>query len=78
MKIPLLAAAFLAVGGIAFMAGAIAQSRFPNIDAAQVSLASALDSLNRAPDRFGGHRATAMNHIRSAQAELNEAIRAFR
>ena len=78
MTRPQLAAAFAAVAALSFTAGAVAQARFPNIDAAQTNLAAALGNLNRAPDRFGGHRAAAMNHIRSAQGELGEAIRAFR
>jgi hypothetical protein len=61
-----------------FTAGAYAQSRFPNIDAAQGALASALQSLERAPDRFGGHKAAAQNLTRSAQQELALAAQAFR
>jgi hypothetical protein len=59
-----------------FAAGAYAQARFPNIDAAQASLASALQSLDRAPDRFGGHKAAAMSLVRQAQQELTLAIQA--
>lgn len=71
-------AAWLAAGLACFGAGAYAQQRFPNIDSAQASLAAALQSLDRAPERFGGHKARAMELIRQAQQELNQAVQNFR
>jgi hypothetical protein len=75
---PKLLASYAAVAALSFAVGACAQGRFPNIEAAQSNLAAALDSLSRAPDRFGGHRVAAMNLIRQAQGELVEAVRNFR
>ena len=61
-----------------FAAGAVAQSRFPYLDSAQAALASALQSLDSAPDRFGGHKTNAQRLIREAQHELTTAAQSFR
>ena len=53
--------------------GAHAQN-FPNIRGAQDSLQDAMAQLERAPPRFGGHKAQAMRHIRAAYDELDRAI----
>lgn len=56
-----------------FAAGAYAQG-FPNIRGAQNSLRSAMAQLERAPPRFGGHREQAMQLIRAAYDELDQAM----
>ena len=45
------------------------------MDAAKHSLNDALNQLDHAGAEWGGHRANAMNHIREALRELNEAER---
>ena len=56
-----------------FAAGAQAQN-FPNIRGAQDSLQDAMAQLDRAPPRFGGHKARAMRLIREAHNELDRAM----
>ena len=50
------------------------QERHPEIRAAQKMLAGALEHLAKADRDFSGHRTKAVEHIRAAQAELNEAL----
>lgn len=56
-----------------FATGAVAQN-FPNIRGAQDSLQDAMAQLERAPPRFGGHKAQAMRQMRAAYAELDRAM----
>lgn len=56
-----------------FAVNAYAQG-FPNIRSAQDSLQDAIDSLERAPAGFGGHKAQAMRLIRAAHEELDLAM----
>lgn len=56
-----------------FATVAVAQD-FPNIRGAQDSLQDAMAQLERAPPRFGGHKAQAMRQMRAAYAELDRAI----
>ncbi len=56
-----------------FAAGAYAQN-FPNIRGAQDSLRDAMAQLERAPPRFGGHKAQAMRLMRAAYDELDQAM----
>lgn len=65
-----LSALIVAVGLASFVAGAIAQSRFPYIDQAEGSLNNALGALGAARDIFGGHKINAENLIRQAISEL--------
>ena len=58
---------------VSFAAGAFAQN-FPNMRRAQDALQEAMDYLERAPPRFGGHRAQAMRHIRAAYEEIDRAM----
>lgn len=62
-------AAFVA----SFAASAHAQT-MPNVRGAQDSLQDAMAQLERAPPRFGGHKAGAMRLMRIAQDELNQAM----
>ncbi|MCK8785804.1 hypothetical protein M0638_15600 [Roseomonas sp. NAR14] len=69
----------LLLAGTGFAGGCVvAQTPFPNIVDAQNHLQAALASLERAPDRFGGHKGEAQRLIRAALGELEEAKRAFR
>lgn len=68
----------IAVAVCAFAAGAVAQSRFPNIDSAAGHLNAALTDLDRAPDRFGGYKANAQRLIRDALVQLEQAKANFR
>lgn len=62
------------VGALGASTGACAQQEpFPNINDAEAALQSALQSLQRAPDRFGGHKAEAARLIRGAITELEQA-----
>ena len=45
------------------------------MDAARHSLHEALDQLDHAGGKWGGHRVNAMNHIREALRELDEGER---
>jgi len=56
-----------------FAAGAYAQG-FPNIRGAQDSLRDAMAQLERAPPRFGSHKAQAMRLSRAAYDELDQAM----
>lgn len=56
-----------------FAASAYAQG-FPNIRGAQDSLRDAMAQLERAPPRFGGHKAQAMRLMRAAYDELDQAM----
>lgn len=68
-----------ALAGITTLVGcAIAQEPWPNLNDAEAQLRGALESLNRAPDRFGGHKAEAQRLIRDALAEIEMAKRSFR
>ncbi len=64
--------------GLAVAGEAAAQPAFPNLTDAEGHLGAALESLRRAPDRFGGHKAEAIRLIQAAQAEIEQAKRAFR
>ena len=72
LQLPLLAGAALVAGC------AMAQEPWPNLNDAERNLAAALDSLHRAPDRFGGHKAEAIRLIRGALSEIEMAKRAYR
>ena len=65
-----LAAAFVAVGLVAFTAGVVAQPRFGDINQAEGSLNNALGALRAARDIFGGHKVNAENLIQQAIGEL--------
>lgn len=67
-----------AAAGLVLASEAGAQPAFPNLTDAEAHLSRALDALNRAPDRFGGHKAEAIRLIRGALAEIEQAKRAFR
>ncbi len=67
------ALALLALGALCFAAGAEAQRRFPNLEAAKRNAAQAIGDLQRAPEIFGGHKAAALSHLRAAIAEIDAA-----
>ena len=73
LKLP---AAALAIGLVSFAAGTLAQGRYGEINQAEGALNSALGSLARARDVFGGHKGAAENLIRQALGEL-QAGKAF-
>ncbi len=56
---------------------AVAQEPFPNINNAEASLYSALDSLHQAPPRFAGHKEEAVRLIQQAIGELEAAKQSF-
>jgi predicted metal-dependent hydrolase len=62
-----MAAAIMTVAVASFTASTLAQSRYPEIDAAEASLRSALASLGNAPDVFDGYK-------RGAEQLINQAI----
>jgi hypothetical protein len=62
------AAAIAVAGMLSVAVGSLAQPRYPDIDAAEGALQSALVSLQRTPDIFGGHKG-------NAERLINEAIR---
>lgn len=64
--------------GLAAASEAAAQGNFPNLTEAEGHLGRALESLRRAPDRFGGHKAEAIRLVQAAIAEIEQAKRAFR
>ena len=67
------------LAGMVSMSGcASAQEPWPNLNDAERNLRAALDDLNRAPDRFGGHKAEAQRLIRDALSEIEQAKRSFR
>lgn len=75
--LPMLSLAVL--GTAALTAGcATAQEPWPNLNDAEAQLRGALASLNRAPNRFGGHKAEAERLIRAALAEIEMAKQSFR
>lgn len=59
--------------GVSFAVGAYAQN-FPNLRGAQASLQDAVEHLERAPNRFGGHKAQAIWFIIAANDEINQAM----
>jgi len=66
-----LAAAFVAVGLVAFTAGTLAQGRYPAINQAEGALNNAIGILRgEARDVFGGHKVNAENLIQQAIGEL--------
>lgn len=57
------------------MIGVVAYAQaFPNIRGAQEHLREAMSLLERAPNRFGGHKARAMQLMQGAHEELDEAM----
>ena len=67
------------LAGAALVSGcAVAQEPWPNLDEAEDHLRLALDALNRAPNRFGGHKAEAERLIRGALDEIEISKRSFR
>ncbi|UFN50084.1 hypothetical protein LPC08_05475 [Roseomonas sp. OT10] len=67
------------LAGAALVSGcAVAQEPWPNLNEAEDHLRLALDALNRAPNRFGGHKGEAERLIRGALAEIEIAKRSFR
>ena len=70
---------FALAGALGASTSACAQQEpFPNINDAEGALQSAQQSLQRAPDRFGGHKAEAARLIRGAIMELEQAKADFR
>ena len=65
------AAAMIAVGVLSFTAGTLAQPSYPDIDAAEGSLQSALASLRNARDVFGGYKRNAEQLINQAIGQLD-------
>ena len=56
------------LAGAALVSGcAVAQEPWPNLNEAEGHLRLALDALNRAPDRFGGHKAESRAQILRAE-----------
>ncbi len=49
---------------------ASAQEPWPNLNDAERNLRAALGDLDRAPDRFAGHKAEAQRLIRGALSEI--------
>jgi hypothetical protein len=67
------------LAGAALVSGcAVAQEPWPNLNEAEDHLRLALDALNRAPNRFGGHKAEAERLIRGALDEIEISKRSFR
>jgi hypothetical protein len=64
------AAALVAVGIVSFAVGSLAQPRYPNIDAAEGSLQTALVTLRNTRDVFGGHKSNAEQLISRAINQL--------
>lgn len=64
--------------GLAIATEAAAQPAFPNLTSAEGHLNAALQDLQRAPDRFGGHKGEAIRLVQAALAEVAQAKRAFR
>ena len=73
----IIALSFVTLGSIAICGTVIAQGRFPNLDSAEGHLNAALDDLNRAPERFGGHKAEAIRLVRSAINEIEAGKASF-
>jgi hypothetical protein len=73
-----LASASAAAGLAALTGCATAQEPWPNLNDAEMHLNLALEALNRAPNRFGGHKAEAERLIRGALAEIEISKRSFR
>ena len=73
-----LASAAALTGLTALTGCAVAQEPWPNLNDAEAQLRGALESLNRAPNRFGGHKAEAERLIRGALAEIEMAKQSFR
>ncbi|MBP0445815.1 hypothetical protein J8J14_13625 [Roseomonas sp. SSH11] len=68
-----------ALTGLAALTGcAVAQEPWPNLNDAEAQLRGALESLNRAPNRFAGHKAEAERLIRGALTEIEMAKQSFR
>jgi hypothetical protein len=65
-----LAAVVASVAIVAFVAGSVAQPRYPEIFAAEGSLNTALAQLRAARDVFGGHKGNAEGLIQQAIGEL--------
>jgi hypothetical protein len=62
--------AIVVAGMLSFAAGTLAQPRYPEIDAAEGSLQSALASLRHARDFFGAHKQKAERLISQAIGHL--------
>ena len=73
-----LASTFAVAGAAALTGCASAQEPWPNLNDAEAQLRGSLEALNRAPNRFGGHKAEAERLIRGALAEIEMAKRSFR
>lgn len=70
----------LVIGGalaLIVAACAVAQEPWPNLNDAEGNLHAALQALNRAPDRFGGHKHNAENLINQAINEIELAKRNY-
>jgi hypothetical protein len=48
-------------------------AKFPHLDAARNSLVRAYDVLNKGNTEFGGHRVKAMEHVKQAIGEIDQA-----
>jgi hypothetical protein len=57
---------------------ATAQEPWPNLNDAEGHLQAALEDLNRAPDRFGGHKGEAERLIQAAMSEIEAAKYSYR
>lgn len=64
------AAAIVVMGMLSFAVGSPAQPRYPNIDAAEGSLQTALVTLRNTRDIFGGHKSNAEQLINRAIRQL--------
>ena len=72
-----LAALPAAIASLALASPAKAEP-WPNLNDAEDHLRLALDSLRRAPDRFGGHKHEAIRLIEGALDEIEQSKRSFR
>ena len=71
-----LAVVIFPIALLSFVAGTIAQGRFPEINRAESALQAALADMRAARDIFGGHKINAEGLVNQAIGEL-EAGKAF-
>ncbi len=70
LAVAALATAFMLGAGT----GAFSAARHPQIHAAMRALKRAEEHLERAAHEYGGHRARALELVRAAEAELQQAL----